>query len=612
MKQASLFTHSLFAILLSGCLISWWSGYSEITSSLLLAALWCAYTVGQWVLYPRIANRWQFQFAAFGTIACLLTLYLVLAPVAFSAIPWQADTWLSELESTVGAPVLALQPLAQGWKLEFFAAVYALFIPYLYLSLLVNLLSRDHERRSVFVLAFAVTYAISYLGYFLVPARGPVVAMSDAFGMPVHGGFFTGLVQASIDASGGPHGAFPSLHVGATTLMVLFDLRYKPIRAVLYLPFLALIILATLVLRYHYTIDLLAGVVIAVLAMIYSLKSHGLRLAGGLQRFMLQLFYSKIRQQGSLPQDDMPTLVVANHANAFIDPFVLEAACNRSLVKTANSAWFRNPAGRFLAWLLNTHPLARRDESDTDRGRINSQTFQRLRLELKRNRWVVIFPEGKSHDSTTLLPFRSGAARLAMDFVATNQLPLRLLPIYLNYRAKAEQGSKISVHVGDGLVLTPETLAALTVQELTAKIARAVQTLSTAEAAQFSHQPSESSLQRVMDSFKRWELRLLGWPLLMAGKVLHLIPTLAHRKLVRKYAKDTDQVATITFATGLPLYPFYWCVLALVSIWLGLLGTLSGLFLMLHRTCKTDRSSELYSRLDYPYNNRIFPKGELS
>jgi membrane-associated phospholipid phosphatase len=73
-------------------------------------------------------------------------------------------------------------------------------------------------------------------------------------------------VVEAIDSVGGPHGAFPSLHVGASAYACLFDWRRNRLRAMTYLPIVLMIIAATVILRYHYVVDLLAGLALAILA----------------------------------------------------------------------------------------------------------------------------------------------------------------------------------------------------------------------------------------------------------------------------------------------------------------------------------------------------------
>ena len=71
------------------------------------------------------------------------------------------------------------------------------------------------------------------------------------------------VVLDGVESSGGLQGAFPSLHVGGSVYLCLYDLRVNRLRGLTFLPLVLLIYVATIFLRYHYVIDLLAGTVIA-------------------------------------------------------------------------------------------------------------------------------------------------------------------------------------------------------------------------------------------------------------------------------------------------------------------------------------------------------------
>jgi membrane-associated phospholipid phosphatase len=203
-------------------------------------------------------------------IAVMFTLYTTLGHAAFIAIPWDADPWLDAADRALflgRSPSLLLAPLGATRWAETLSVFYAAFIPYLYLSILLGLVGRPERERNDFVIGFATLYALSFLGYLFLPARGPIVELAGQFPTPVEGGVFHRLVLRSVEAAGGPHGAFPSLHVGASFYAALFDLRQgNTLRALIYAPLLVLIVLATLVLRYHYLVDLVAGVALALLA----------------------------------------------------------------------------------------------------------------------------------------------------------------------------------------------------------------------------------------------------------------------------------------------------------------------------------------------------------
>jgi membrane-associated phospholipid phosphatase len=78
-------------------------------------------------------------------------------------------------------------------------------------------------------------------------------------------------VHDTVSAAGAMLDIFPSLHTAYPTLLTLYSLRYRhtlPFRytAPVTAFFTANIIIATLFLRWHYAVDVLAGLLLAVLA----------------------------------------------------------------------------------------------------------------------------------------------------------------------------------------------------------------------------------------------------------------------------------------------------------------------------------------------------------
>ena len=226
--------------------------------------------LGYALLAAALRHRSATVLRGIAVIAVMFTLYTTLGHVAFQAVPWLADPWLERADRALfggRSPALMLAPLGATRWAEFLSVFYAAFIPYLYLSIFLGLIGRPERERDEFVIGFATLYALSFLGYLFLPARGPIVELAGQFPNPVRGGAFHALVLRSVEAAGGPHGAFPSLHVGASFYAALFDLRQgNTLRALIYAPLLVLIVFATLVLRYHYVVDLLAGVTLALLA----------------------------------------------------------------------------------------------------------------------------------------------------------------------------------------------------------------------------------------------------------------------------------------------------------------------------------------------------------
>lgn len=238
------------------------------------AALLAGFGAVVWLVDRR--REWRHAALARGVavIATMFTLYSTLGHVAFEAIPWSADPWLDAADRAllVGrSPSLLIDAALPKEWIEPLAFFYAAYIPYMYASIFLGLVGRPDRERDVFVTGFAVLYALGFLGYLFLPARGPVVELAGAYPGPIEGGAFHALVVRTIEGLGGPHGAFPSLHVGASVYLAAFDLRQRnTLRGLIYVPLVAMIVAATVVLRYHWVVDLFAGAALAALALAWA------------------------------------------------------------------------------------------------------------------------------------------------------------------------------------------------------------------------------------------------------------------------------------------------------------------------------------------------------
>lgn len=227
--------------------------------------LLAAYVAAAAALRRRDPHPHARRLRAAATMAVMFTLYATLATAPFDVWP-SLDPALAAVDRVLGGgvpPSLRAQALATPLSTELFAAAYAWFIPYLYLSIVLGLIGRPPRERGRFVAGFALVYAVSFLGYLFLPSRGPIVALAAEFAAPLPSGRFVDVVTRSIAVFGGPHGAMPSLHVAMSCYLCGFDLRHNRLRGLTYVPIVFLIAAATLVLRYHYLVDLVVGGAIA-------------------------------------------------------------------------------------------------------------------------------------------------------------------------------------------------------------------------------------------------------------------------------------------------------------------------------------------------------------
>ncbi|MDZ7675768.1 MAG: 1-acyl-sn-glycerol-3-phosphate acyltransferase [Acidimicrobiales bacterium] len=142
---------------------------------------------------------------------------------------------------------------------------------------------------------------------------------------------------------------------------------------------------------------------------------------------------------------DGPTLLVANHANGFVDPAVVAASLRRVPRFVAKSTlWDFVVARPFLA-LAGVIPVYRRTDGATAG---NVSTFRAIHDVLAAGGAVAVFPEGTSSDRPALEQLRTGAARMALGVV--DRAPeITILPIGLSFESKVEIRPAVAVFVGE-------------------------------------------------------------------------------------------------------------------------------------------------------------------
>ena len=126
-----------------------------------------------------------------------------------------------------------------------------------------------------FTFAVIVLFSIGHTLYMVVPGYGPYRAMASAFTHSFPRGPMHELVMNAVHSGGAQMDIFPSLHTGAPTMLALFSYRNRKELPFRYtwpvVTFCTVnIIIATMFLRWHYLIDVVAGFSIAVSAVMLS------------------------------------------------------------------------------------------------------------------------------------------------------------------------------------------------------------------------------------------------------------------------------------------------------------------------------------------------------
>jgi membrane-associated phospholipid phosphatase len=162
-------------------------------------------------------------------------------------------------------PTLWMEHWITPWFTDIMSLAYLsyYFIPVVLIAVLYLKGRRVEFDRSMFVLAFG--YYISFIGYILFPAMGPRYALTHLYTVPLEGSFITDFVRDTLNAlEHNKRDCMPSGHTQIVLMVLFLSYRYERILFYIFFPIICGLILSTVYLRYHYVIDLLVGIGLAI------------------------------------------------------------------------------------------------------------------------------------------------------------------------------------------------------------------------------------------------------------------------------------------------------------------------------------------------------------
>ncbi len=191
-----------------------------------------------------------------------------LRPIDYDQLLIEIDRWMFG-----GDPTVFLNLYSHPLLTEILQIIYGSFY-FLPITLGVALLRRRKLLEADFAI-FTVIYGffLSYIGYFSLPAIGPRFTLHDFqnenFDLP--GLFLTNFLRAVTNTvesipPGTPNpeaivqrDVFPSGHTMITLVVIYLSIKLKSRTRFFFIPVGTMLIFATVYLRYHYVIDLIAG-----------------------------------------------------------------------------------------------------------------------------------------------------------------------------------------------------------------------------------------------------------------------------------------------------------------------------------------------------------------
>jgi membrane-associated phospholipid phosphatase len=273
----------LFTLIMMACL---WSRLVDVSGMLILRGGYIVATLGTWALYRRFPCKWMIFVRILVQMIFLSWWY----PDTYElnrALPNLDHLFASWEQTLFGCQpsLLFSQKVPYGWFSELMCLGYVSYFP----LMLITYLYYYHRRYQEFQMSAFVmlsSFFAYYVVFVLVPVTGPqfyylavgtekiaagifpnlgdwFLTHSERMAAPGWSdGFFYHLLDITHDAGERPTAAFPSSHVGVTTVVMLLALRTRS-KGLIFtiLPFYILMCLSTVYIYAHYAIDAIAGLI---------------------------------------------------------------------------------------------------------------------------------------------------------------------------------------------------------------------------------------------------------------------------------------------------------------------------------------------------------------
>ncbi len=225
-------------------------------------------------------NPWvEFVYRA-GFVAITAGTYLQLQYIlpAASRTAYDANIYAFDMRVFGYEPALAWDQYVTPARTEWFAVFYYSHFCIILAHAVFYLLNGRNLRRLMHLCtSLVLVFCTGHLLYIVVPGYGPVHHFADQFVHPLEGGVFWHLVQEAVATSGAQKDIFPSLHTAGPSVfcMIAWVHRKSAPARYIWLPlslWTTQIILATMYLRWHYLIDILAGLTLAAISCYAALR----------------------------------------------------------------------------------------------------------------------------------------------------------------------------------------------------------------------------------------------------------------------------------------------------------------------------------------------------
>jgi membrane-associated phospholipid phosphatase len=203
----------------------------------------------------KIVRDW---FPFFLLSACYYALY---SNLMLRVNPHTADVYLSRIDAAIlgNQASFILEPWINPWVTDFFNIIYFSYVFSLPAVALYLYLKKTEKMFRRVMMGYLTLMLMGITSYLLVPAIGPGSYFADRYAHDLQGHLISRDVDYIIWAGRVGYDCFPSLHVGIPVLLSLYLRDYRRSLFIPALVYVACMCCATVYLRYHYLIDVIAA-----------------------------------------------------------------------------------------------------------------------------------------------------------------------------------------------------------------------------------------------------------------------------------------------------------------------------------------------------------------
>jgi membrane-associated phospholipid phosphatase len=204
-------------------------------------------------------------------VICVLLIFDSLEWVVHYINPRDIDPLLIRIDYLIfgNHPTIMLERITHPLLTDFFQVAYSTyyFIPISYGITLLLQKKEEALDRSLFLILLC--FYLSYLGYILFPAIGPRFTIDHLQTIELNGFLIAEPIQQLLNRLEGiKRDAFPSGHTAVTVIVLYCAYRFERRFFWFCLPVVAALIFSTVYCRYHYVIDIIAGLILTILSVI--------------------------------------------------------------------------------------------------------------------------------------------------------------------------------------------------------------------------------------------------------------------------------------------------------------------------------------------------------